>query len=321
MATRKYQPVPSSGQSPAERINPNPSPNLSLSESHLLLRPETRIPVNLAKIQPESTNIGSEWIRNEAERCANSTLEGCIVRVTQAMLNRMPIEQYEQRLFEATRVYTEVLGSPPVRFDCLEAMHHLVQLRKQEETLSPEQQRDLVMSTESALSANPLILEEYRLFERLVGISAGLMVKWNLTWLGRFSYRTVSTSFYQPSSSTESLLTIDTFWLSQALGEPPFSLSPLDELLILAKLLQLHTVKTFTSLLSLNREFLGIPDNFPSFRRLRMPTGLSRLCHKCPKPLAQLRISLIELEASYISFEKKLVSALSNPQGLRRELA
>jgi hypothetical protein len=200
-------------------------------------------------------------------------------------------------------------------------MHHLVQLRKQEGMLSSEQLRDLVLNTESVLSANPLYLEEYRLFEWLVGICAGLMVKWNLTWIGRFSYRIASTSFYQPSSSTESLLTIDTFWLSQALEDPPFHLPAQDEVLILAKLLQIHTIKAFTSLLSLNSGLVGNPENFPSFCSLRVPTGLYRLCRKCPKPLAQLRTSLIELEASYISFEKKLVSALSDPQGLRRELA
>lgn len=81
MATRKYHPAPSSDQTPADGLNPNPSPNLSLSESHLLLRPETRVPANFTKIQPDSTNIGSEWARNEADRCANSTLEGCIVMI------------------------------------------------------------------------------------------------------------------------------------------------------------------------------------------------------------------------------------------------
>ena len=213
-------------------------------------------------------------------------------------------------------MYIEVLDSPPIRFECVEEMHPFVQLKKQEGLISEEQLAQVNCSLEHALGADSNALEKYRLFERLAGLCSGLLVKWQLTWLDHFPHRTDFHSFYSPSSSTETLLTMDTFWLSRAVGQPPFHLTESDELLVLSERLQVSTIKAFTCLLSLN-----CGKTSPHFQHLRLPSGLFRLCRKCPRPLAQLRIVLKDLEVHYRAFERKLVSVLADPHGLRQELA
>lgn len=217
---------------------------------------------------------------------------------------------------EITRIYIEVLDSPQIRFDCVEEMHPLVQLKKQEGLLSQEQLTQVNWKLEQALGTSPNMLEEYCLFEHLAGLCSGLLVKWQLTGLSRFPYRTNPHSFYSPSSSTEALLTMDTFWLSRAVKEPPFHLNEDNELLALSKRLQVCTIEAFTCVLSVNSG-----ETSAASQPLHMPSGLWRLCRKCPRPLAQLRTALVDLEAHYHAFEKKLVSVLSEPQSLHQELA
>jgi len=60
-------------------LNPHPSPNLSLSESYMLLKPENRVPINFTKIHPGSKEI--EWISSQADLIPHETLEDCMVRL------------------------------------------------------------------------------------------------------------------------------------------------------------------------------------------------------------------------------------------------
>ena len=88
-----------------------------------------------------------------------------------------PIEYYEIELFQATKIFHKELHSKQVDIKCIEKIHHVQKLIKDMDSLDDDEKILLDDKVRIFITLHPLITKEYDLFNKLLEIINGLLLK------------------------------------------------------------------------------------------------------------------------------------------------
>lgn len=130
------------------------------------------------------------------------------------------LEEIESDLYDLTRDYIRVMGSPKIRLDSIRHLHHLMQLQETIDELSGGERHVLQNDIETLLAEYPWVSNEYRWYIKAVGLINILAVKWGLISSHRYAYRSTAAL---PTNGIElgeharrqtMVFTIDTLWLA-----------------------------------------------------------------------------------------------------------
>lgn len=223
----------------------------------------------------------------------------------------------------------------------MDHIHHIYQLKQQEDKLNEEELLQLNQNLETVLMDHPTAWAEYSMFKDSLELLSCLLVKWNIVSLDDYAYRLtgrgVNVKMLDLLTMNSNFMTVETLWftiISQTLPLKDF----LDESIKqYSSILQTQTLKTIKFLLRMNQcDFAQVPSiegliasrkkflvdkknmqpdfNAESieYQRLRQPTGFLAKCFKTStqQKAVALKDLLSGMELAYRSFERALIGNL-----------
>lgn len=257
----------------------------------------------------------------------------------------IPIEKYEIDLYEISREFHATLFSNPIKIICIKRIHHLLKLTNKNIPIPEISDDQIAYNINDVIRTKPLLLSQYKLFESMLQIWNGLLVKWQITKVNNFEYRFsgrgLNVRMLDLVDMNKSFLNIDVIWIATQLFE-----SPLDDLADFhlsecAKVLNDQIEVTLACFFDLNprgfdpeykirstvayyskayRKFVDEANPEPNLtnynhKRLRMFTGIAKCFWSNDQKLEAAKKKLQELEVVYRMFEKNLIARILNKTG------
>lgn len=170
---------------------------------------------------------GKSSYTNTSNKPVFHQVSGELAKNLAFLADNKPIVEIESDLYDLTREYKKIMGSPRIRLDSIRHIHHLMQMQEHFYDLAEPERRGLQRDIESLLKMYPWALNEYRWYLKLIGLMNILAVKWEIINPHRYAYRNMG---LLPTNSVEATeharrqtmaFTVDTLWLAVTCTMPP----------------------------------------------------------------------------------------------------
>jgi hypothetical protein len=257
-------------------------------------------------------------------------------------LANTPIEYYESLLYDITSFFALELGGRVPEMASVEIYHPLRRLQDRPD-LSGSDYAVINSAVEDLIYNHSFAMLDYRLISMTAELISGLLVKWNLVEISRYSYRyrdaVFSAKLIDIEDVNQHIISMEVLYFACIVAKSPLDSFIHQTVQQYASMLLRNTLSLFNTLLLLTdvdftkvpsisgylaaREprlalLLGTAPDYnlgkPDYHRLSMNTGLLSMCMRGrdEKKNLLLKERLIEVEMAYRSFESVLIKDLSH---------